>query len=65
MNIPEKSPVRVDQDMWAWSSASGKRELVGTVLAIPLSEVGTRSVRIVDQGRVGDELIVQLEYTEQ
>lgn len=65
MNIPAKSPVRIDQDFWAWSSVTSKRELVGTVLAIPLSEVGTRGVRIVEQGRVGGELIVQLEYTDQ
>ena len=65
MNIPAKSPVRIDQDFWAWSSVTGKRELVGTVLAIPLSEVGTRGVRLVEQGQVGDELMVQIEYTNQ
>ena len=65
MNIPGKSPVKVDQDIWTFTSDEQKRELVGTVLAVPLEEVGTRNARIIDQRRAGDVLLIQLEYTEE
>ena len=65
MNIPEKSPVRIYQDSWELASGEEKPELVGTTLTIPITEIGTRSARIAEQGRVGDELVIKVEYTEQ